>query len=215
MIGSMTVEVGAGQSFGGSFSETLAGGKITGMDMDMNMSVSGQKFELRVLAKDDKVWLSGADFLSLLKIPTDKKWALADPTSSNAQLAAMGNSLSTVMDSGDTGQYATLAAAASDVKYDGQETISGVKADKYELTIDVAKAASAGNSQQQQGMQTLLSGGVKTVPMTLWLDQQGRVVKVVEDFTVQGQSLHTEVNVTTINSNVTITAPDPADVYEG
>ena len=215
MIGSIKVDAGSIESMDGTFSETLGDSKVTGMDMDLNLTTSGQTFELRMLAKGDKVYISGDKFLSLIKVPADKKWAIADPTSSNAGLAQMGQSLSGVLASGDTAQYAALAAAANSVKYDGEETISGVKADKYELNIDVKSAAAATSGEQQTQMQTLLSAGVTSVPMTMWLDKQGRLVQAIEQLSVQGQTVRTEVSVTSINSQVTITEPAASEVYDG
>ncbi len=172
MIGSLSVQAGSAQDVQASFSETLAGGKITGIDMDMSLSTSGQAFDLRILVKDGKVYIAGDKFLQALKVPSGKKWVLADPTSSNATLAQMGNSMSSLVDSSTTSQYTSLAKTAKNVKYEGQQTISGVKADKYTMTIDVSAAAAASSGQQQQQMQQLLSSGVSTLPMTLWVDSR-------------------------------------------
>jgi hypothetical protein len=43
----------------------------------------------------------------------------------------------------------------------------------------------------------------------MWVDEQGRPVKVTETFTVQGQSLSGNFTVSNLNQSVTITAPQP------
>lgn len=55
--------------------------------------------------------------------------------------------------------------------------------------------------------QALAASGLKTIPVQLWVDDQGRPVKLTERLHVQGQTLHTVSTISRYNQPVTITAP--------
>jgi hypothetical protein len=71
--------------------------------------------------------------------------------------------------------------------------------------VDVAKLPAS-----LPGKDALVSSGLKTLPIELYIDSAGRPVQVTEHFTVSGQTVSTDVKVTEYNAPVTITEP-PAD----
>jgi len=69
----------------------------------------------------------------------------------------------------------------------GSETVDGVELKHYKGTLDLVKAADATGGRGADGLR--MAGQtftVKEVPYEVWLDGQGRLHKVVENFTFAG-----------------------------
>ncbi|MEV7188994.1 hypothetical protein [Kitasatospora sp. NPDC093102] len=107
----------------------------------------------------------------------------------------------------------------------GTETVDGVALHHYRGTLDLAKAAEAtggrGGDGLRMGAQTFT---VKEVPYDAWLDDQGRLRKVVEVFTFAGVAGSKEpkdqVKVTSTTSlrdfgkPVEAAEPSASDIYQ-
>ncbi|MFE9424403.1 hypothetical protein ACFYNO_15705 [Kitasatospora sp. NPDC006697] len=107
----------------------------------------------------------------------------------------------------------------------GDETVDGVPLKHYKGTLDLAKAADAAGGQAGYGLR--MAAGtftVKEVPFEAWLDAQGRLHKVVEDFTFAGvagsKDAKDQVQVTStvalagFGTAVSVAEPAAADVVE-
>ncbi len=106
----------------------------------------------------------------------------------------------------------------------GTETVDGVALKHFRGTLDLAKAADAtggrGGDGLRMGAQTFT---VKEVPFDVWLDEQGRLHKVVEVFTFAGVAGSKEakdqvkvVSTTTLSdfgAPVEAAEPAAADIY--
>lgn len=107
----------------------------------------------------------------------------------------------------------------------GTETVDGVALHHYRGTLDLAKAADAtggrGGDGLRMGGQTFT---VKEVPYDVWLDDQGRLRKVVEVFTFAGvagsKEAKDQVKVTSTTSlrdfgkPVEAAEPPASDIYQ-
>ncbi|MFD4660675.1 hypothetical protein ACFWP2_34260 [Kitasatospora sp. NPDC058444] len=107
----------------------------------------------------------------------------------------------------------------------GTETVDGVALHHYKGTLDLAKAADAtggrGGDGLRMGAQTFT---VKEVPYDAWLDDQGRLRKVVEVFTFAGvagsKESKDQVRVTSTTSlsdfgkPVEAAEPSASDIYQ-
>jgi hypothetical protein len=60
------------------------------------------------------------------------------------------------------------------------------------------------------GKSALVDSGVDEIPLDLYIDSQGRPVRINEELNVQGTKVTTKATVSDFNKPVTITAP-PAD----
>ncbi|MER8104741.1 hypothetical protein [Kitasatospora sp. NPDC094016] len=106
----------------------------------------------------------------------------------------------------------------------GTETVDGVALHHYRGTLDLAKAADAtggrGGDGLRMGAQTFT---VKEVPYDAWLDDQGRLHKVVEVFTFAGVAGSKEAkdqvkvtsttSVTDFGKPVEAAEPPASDIY--
>jgi hypothetical protein len=87
----------------------------------------------------------------------------------------------------DPASAAAALRGAQQATVVGDETMDGVPLKHYKGTLDLAKAADAAGGQAGYGLR--MAAGtftVKQVPFEAWLDGQGRLHRVVEDFTFAG-----------------------------
>ncbi|WP_188941837.1 hypothetical protein [Nakamurella endophytica] len=213
MVGSLTVRA-AGTSAEGAFSEALAGGRITGIDMNLRLSVSGTDLSMRLLLVSDKIYVSGQELLSRMGI-TGKRWALASPDSENPVLQQLAGQLDGYLRSAGADQYSVQAAAASEIVDEGPADVKGVRTTRYRMVVDVAKAAAAATGAQKQQLEQSLAAGLRSLPITVYLDERDRVVRAESRTTASGVTASTSFEATSFDTDVTISAPDPATVYTG
>ena len=126
-------------------------------------------------------------------------------TSSNPVVAQLATTLEQTQQSASLDQYTAFTQAASGLQVVGPEQVAGADATHYKLTVDVTPLPDT-----LPGREALLSAGLMSLPVDLWVDDQGRPVKVTENLSVQGQTVDTEVTIGNFDAPVTVTAP-PAD----
>jgi hypothetical protein len=134
-----------------------------------------------------------------------KPWVLVSTDSSNPAVRQLATTLAQTQQSAALDQYTAFTQAASDLQVVGPEQVDGADATHYRLGVDVTKLP-----ENAPGRETLLSAGLTSLPVDLWVDGHGRPVKVTEDLTVQGQEVDTVVTIGNFDVPVSITAP-PAD----
>ena len=187
----------AGTSVTGSGDETLREGRATAFDLTETVPGAG---DIRVVLVDGKTYVQLPPGLN----PTDKPWLLISATSTNPTVQQLAASLQSVTDTSSLDQYTAFSQAAT-VRVVGQEQVDGAAATHYALTVDVTKLPN-----DTPGRADLLTAGLVQLPVDLWVDEQGRPVKVSEELTVQGQQITTVVTLSDFDEPVTVTAP-PAD----
>lgn len=147
-----------------------------------------------------------------LQIPGDTSWhriALKD---------LVGTSLS---ESSNPAASADLVAAmGDDVKEVGTETIRGTKTTHYTGTIGVAKAKElAKGDVAKKQVQKLIDGGVTTIPSEVFLDDQGRLRRLIQDIsmTFQGQKaqVKTQVDIYEFGVKVDVQKPPASEIKDG
>ncbi|MFD8483892.1 hypothetical protein [Kitasatospora sp. NPDC059673] len=87
----------------------------------------------------------------------------------------------------DPASAAGALRGAQNAELVGAETVNGVELKHYKGTLDLVKAADATGGRGADGLR--MAGQtftVKEVPYEVWLDGQGRLHKVVENFTFAG-----------------------------
>lgn len=187
----------AGNAIKGSGDETLKDGKAEAFDLTETIPGVG---DIRVLMVDGQTYVQLPSGLN----PSDKPWLLISAESSNPVVQQLATSLQSVTSSSSLDQYTAFTQAAT-VRLVGPEQVNGTDATHYALSVDVTKLPN-----DTPGRSDLLSAGLVTLPVDLWVDDQGRPVKVSEELTVQDQKVTTLVTLSKFDEDVTITAP-PAD----
>lgn len=72
---------------------------------------------------------------------------------------------------------AYLQGVSSSVHRTGTRTIRGVRATGYRATIDVRQAAATRHGKAAEALRRLARQGTATIPVRVWLDPTGRVVR--------------------------------------
>jgi hypothetical protein len=192
----MTVGVGT-LTVTGSGDETLAHGKLQSLDLSENVPSVGA---LRVIIVGAKTYLQLPTALS----HSTKPWVLVTSTSANPAVRQLATTLQSVQQAAALDQFTAFSSAATIDKHD-QENLNGTPTTHYSLTVDVQKLPDT-----LPGKQQLVTAGLTTLPVEMWIDEQGRPVKVSENLTVQAQQVSTVVTIGKFDAPVTVTPP-PAD----
>jgi len=113
-------------------------------------------------------------------------------------------------------QLSQLQAAATDVKEVPAITVRGVRAKGYAGTIDVQKAYDQLPAEQRtaEAQKALTESGVTSIPFTLYVDDQNRPVRMVEEVTAQGSTVKVSMDFYDWGSKVAVAAPDPSTVKD-
>ena len=146
---------------------------------------------------------------------TDKQWALVNVKSSNSTLRGMADQLDGYLNSASTDQYTGYALAARTVVDRGPDLVGAIRTEKYDVDVDVAAAARSMKGSARRSMETLVTAGVKTLPVTLSLDGSNRLVQSVTHLKAGGVDSDTIFRVTRYDTPVSIRVPAAADVYTG
>lgn len=91
-----------------------------------------------------------------------------------------------------------LQGVSSSVTKVGTDTIRGVSATEYKATIDMDKAAAKASATQRKALDTYKKAvGSSTLPVEVWLDGQGRLVREHESvaMTTGGQKVTTDTTI--------------------
>ncbi len=196
-----------------TFVQTLDNGTLTAATIDMTIDAGGTDVPLKMIIVDDTFYLGGdPSFLSAMGAGT-KKWVLVSADSSNQMVASMGGLLDGVLATAGLQAYTAMAKAVTSVRTVGPEAVGGTPATHYKVVIDVAKLASV-LPDGPMG-EAMASSGLKTIPADYWLDDHGRMLRVVQNVEFAGQKTSTDFQVTNYNDPVTIKAPDPSTVASG
>jgi hypothetical protein len=179
--------------------EKLAGGQLSALDLTETIPGAG---DITVLIVDGSTYAKVPAALQA----SDKPWLLISPDSSNPLVQQLAASLGSVEQSSSLDQYATFTQAATITGQDSEQ-LDGVDTTHYQLQVDVTQLPN-----DLPGRSDLLSAGLTTLPLELWVDSSGRPVKITENFTVQGTAVSTVVTLGAFDAPVTITAPPAGQV---
>jgi hypothetical protein len=142
-------------------------------DSVMTLTVQGQRIEQRVV---DQVLYQK---MPQGQAPGGKPWIKIDLGKVSAQQGADDRSMS------DPAQSAAYAKAITDkdVTKKGTATIDGVETTRYRVSVDVAELPNGDTLRQQVG---------PTLPMDVWLDEEGRMRRQQIDMTLKSAPGSTE-----------------------
>ena len=151
-------------------------------DSVMTVTVQGQRIEQRVV---DQVLYQK---MPKGQAPGKKPWIKIDLGKVAGQQGSDNQSMS------DPAQSAAYAKGISDkdVTKKGTATIDGVETTRYRVSVDVAKLPNGDTLRQQVG---------PTLPMDVWLDEQGRMRRQQFDMTLKAAPASTERSSTDASSS--------------
>jgi hypothetical protein len=175
--------------------------------------------ELRYLQEngDPVVYVNAPALTSM--IPGGKSWVRLDLEQAaksagvdlNQMLAQAAQNPADVLD---------MLRAAGSVKSLGTEAIDGAETTHYQATIDLAKAAGMVGSPAQQAVQHLIDhGGPSTIPVDVWIGDDGYVHKLTVDETLgmgsDTATVHLNLGLSGYGTTaVNVTAPPSDDTLD-
>lgn len=158
-------------------------------------------------AKVDEIVTPSALYMSGALFGQPGKWVKVDV----AKLGLSG--LATQTDPSQLTKTLDAITAGSKV---GPETVDGVATTHYRGTLDATKAYAALSGKAKDLVQQAGVTLPTSIPFDAWVDGQGRLVKVVEDFSLtvkqQTQKLHLQMGLSDFGKPVTVQVPTGADL---
>lgn len=202
--GTLHLEAGALKQ-NSTFSSTLAQGTVTALDDQINTLAQGVTVKIHVIITDGKVYVDRSG-------QSGKPWVIATPDSSDPVVSTLASNVQATLSQSGMQQYLVLVAAGRDLSPVGPETVDGVACTHYKLTVDTQAAAKKLPGQQGEQMQRAADAGVATIPLEIWIDSQGRAVRLTDKLTAQGTTASIELRLGHFNEPITIEAPPPDQV---
>jgi hypothetical protein len=195
----LTLNVTAGnQVIKGEGDTKLAEGTLQALDISEEVGSAGR---VRLIVVDAKTYVQLPATLN----QSGKPWVLVSRDSSNPTVRTMATLIESVQNAASPGQITAFTSAARRVTLVGNESLDGTRVNHYSIDVDVAKLPNT-----MPGRQTLLGAGLTSLPVELYVDGEGRPVKVMQDLTLRGQRSATVITLSKFNEPVSISAP-PAD----
>ncbi len=179
-----------------------------------NLPDAGGNIELRYLQENgDPVIYANAPALSAF-IPGGKSWVRVDLEQAAQKLGIDLSGLAATTAQSPASALDLLRANGS-VETLGTKTVDGVSTTHYRATIDLTKAAANLGSTGQKAMdQFLAHGGTSTVPVDVWIGDDGYVHKLtIDESTGQGH-VSVTLDLSNYGTPVTVTAPAASDTLD-
>jgi hypothetical protein len=183
-------------------------------DLTMNLPGDVGNVEMRYLQESgDPVVYLNMPMLSS-RLPTGQSWVRLDLEKAGKNLGVDLNQLM-----GQAGQNPSdvleMLRASGSVQEVGTETVNGDATTHYQATIDLAKAAGQLGDRAQQLVQGLIAQGAPaSIPVDVWVGDDGLVRKLTldESLSAQGQSAEVKLDLelSDYGTDVNVAAP-PAD----
>lgn len=193
--GSVAVK-GGGNSFGLRFRSTN----------DVKRGVSKFSMEFKTdqpLPFPKSIQMVGTAEQLFVRQPSGEGWlgaSLADVESAAAQFGADQNAFLAYLDA--------LAGAANPGP---TESIRGVKTQRFDVQAEVARLPGT-TDQQKAAVAQLAAAGLTELPVSIWLDEEGRLRRLVLTVKVSGTKSVTQVDYYDYGTPVTIELPPPDEV---
>jgi hypothetical protein len=167
--------------------------------LEVSAADRSQRFEMRIV--DDDVYL---------RVPGEATWQRFDA-------AAVGGPGSGASD--PTAALDYLRGVSGSVEDQGTETVRGVDTRKLHADVDVGLAAQQVRGAARGGILALQQLGVTTIPVDVWIDDQGRLRRefATLDISNQGQQARMTITLELFDYGVPVDveAPPERQVVEG
>jgi outer membrane lipoprotein-sorting protein len=196
------------QGLSGSGSGVFNGKQRTGQ-LKMKLNASGRQIPVDSVVDGDVVYLRSPAFAQATT--QDKQWIKLD-------LAALGSrqgtaDLSGLLDASPTPANAlAYLQGSSTVKKVGSEPVDGVDTTHYSVSANLDRAVQHLKGANRDTVQGVISqGGVKNLPLDVWVDGNGYIRKVrYDEHAGRRQAAEVTMELHDFGAPVSITAP-PSD----
>lgn len=193
----------AGQTITGSGDEQVANGKVTSLQITETLPGNQQ---IRIVRVNNKTYAKLPQSLS----KSAKPYVLVNSNSSNPQLRALGQSIDSSLQSASVNSASIFVNAASSVRSLGASSVNGVATTRYAVTVNPQKFPST-----VPGKSAIVAAGIKSIPLDLFVDSEGRPVRVITRIAVAGKTTASTATISRYNQPVSISAPPASQVSTG
>lgn len=183
---------------------------MRGRRFQMTMQLPGQgSLEMRLIDQVMYMRLPGRLRQSL---PGGKTWAKIDLQKALKSKGIDLQSLQSATGGNPSDQLEQLRGAGR-VQRVGKETVRGASTTHYTATVDLRKAAK--NAKARQSVERLIKlGGPTTVPIDVWLDDQGRVRRERFQEKINGESASGTIELYGFGDRQAIVTPSGGDTAD-
>lgn len=191
----------AGQKINVSGDEKLQGGQVQSVQVS-SRSIAGS-------APVQLIVVGGRTYARLPKSvnKTGKPFVLVTKQSKNSTIRQLAASIDFSLGSVSLDRSAALVDAAKSASLIGKATISGTPTTRYSVTVTTQKLA-----DDFPGKALLISAGLTTLPVDLYLDSTGRPVQISQAVKLGGRAVSVKISASKYNQPITIAAPPASQV---
>ncbi len=191
----------AGQKINVSGDEKLQGGQVQSVQVS-SRSIAGS-------APVQIIVVGGRTYAKLPKSvnKTGKPFVLVTKQSKNSTIRQLAASIDFSLGSVSLDRSAALVDAAKSASLIGKATISGTPTTRYSVTVTTQKLA-----DDFPGKALLISAGLTTLPVDLYLDSAGRPVQISQAVKLGGRAVSVKISASKYNQPITIAAPPASQV---
>lgn len=175
----------AGQALSLSGDLAIGDQSLKSLQADLTMKLQGKSLEMILV--DGSIYINGSD-LGMTTSP-GKPWIKASLSDSKNSMGSAYNQLLSQMDPANMSKAFQAISTFNKV---GSQSVDGVAATHYLVTVDTAKALKA-MGMSQVGAKPLaqaLASMPKTLSYDVWVDSSSRPVEIKTDFSGSKLDLH-------------------------
>ncbi len=164
------------QGLSGKGSGVFNNGKHPSGQLNMSVTASGRQIPVDTVVTGDVFYMRSPAFARTLS--QGKQWIELDL----AKLAQQrGVDLGGLLNASPTPTNALAYLAGTEsVQKVGAETVAGVKATHYKVTVDIQRAADKATASVRTSLKSVIAqSGLKKLPVDVWVDANGYIRKVI------------------------------------
>jgi hypothetical protein len=195
-------ETAAGIAITASGDETVRNGEAKDVSLTEHISNFGT---IRIIVVGDRMYAQ----LPPARRTSSKPWTRLSSATSDPTLQALYQALVNSRPAASVDSATLFVRAARHLRFKGRTTLAGAPAGHYSVVVAVTKLPDS--FPQKSALEQV---GLRSIPLELWIDTQGRTRKLTEQVSVLGHRAKTDVTLGNFNAPVHISAPPPDQVSD-
>jgi hypothetical protein len=202
----------SGQGLNGKGSGVFNTGKARSGQLSMKVSSNGREIPVDTIITGNVFYMRSPVFAQVLS--QDKQWIKLDLVALSQQ---RGVDLSSLLDASPTPANAlAYLEGARDVEKVGTNTVGGVKATHYKVTVDLQRAADRAKGSEQKSLRRVIAQSkLKTLPLDVWIDGKDYIRRVAyEEHAGRQQAAHVTMELHDFGAPVSIKPPPNDSVID-
>jgi hypothetical protein len=200
----------------GNLSETTSGTAQMQLQPDLlleenlNVSAEGQSYAMEEIFNTKALYLKSRAFSTLTG--QAKPWLEIPLSSLSPNLGSSLGQLLQNMQNGNPMAQTRMLAAAANVRAVGTQVVDGVSTTHYTGSFTASSALAKLSPSLRAQLSPLLKLVSGPIRFDVWIDGQHVAKKIIEVYTIFGDTMHVTANITAVNQPVHIVLPRPRRV---